>query len=126
MTDVRPIDANTALSLIHEYSKCYLTYSRVKCRECDFGKAMRAVEDTPTLDYEPVRHAHIVWKERFRGGFEHNVTVIDDMGISHVGTRDTRHHEKTPYCSSCGRELGESSLNYCPNCGAKMDGIQSK
>ena len=25
-------------------------------------------------------------------------------------------------CSECGYTIGENPLNYCPNCGAKMDG----
>lgn len=26
------------------------------------------------------------------------------------------------YCSECGRDMGIGKANYCPNCGAHMDG----
>lgn len=76
----------------------------------------------PVVDAEPVRHGHVVWKNRFMGGFVPDVTITDNMGQKHTGTLDTTHYEPVPYCSDCGKELGVSSLAYCPNCGAKMDG----
>lgn len=77
--------------------------------------------DIPTVDAEPVRHGHIVYRERHRinygkytgfdeNGEEHTITVCEDYGSG-----------KEPYCSECGSQLAESFLNYCPNCGARMD-----
>lgn len=74
------------------------------------------------IEAEPVRHGHVVWKNRFMGGFVPDVTITDKAGEKHTGTLDTTHYEPVPYCSECGMELGVSSLAYCPNCGAKMDG----
>lgn len=76
----------------------------------------------PAIDAAPVVHAHVVWKNRFMGGFVPDVTITDKAGEKHTGVLDTTHYEPVPYCSECGKELGLSSLAYCPNCGAKMDG----
>lgn len=74
------------------------------------------------VEVEPVRHGHVVWKNRFMGGFVSDVTITDKAGEKHTGTLDTTHYEPVPYCSECGKELGVSSPAYCPKCGAKMDG----
>lgn len=72
------------------------------------------IEDAPTIDAEPVRHGH--W-----------IKMTDSDGDYYC-------------CSNCGEELPRYSCtfptptkpfplmksvdktNYCPNCGAKMDG----
>lgn len=120
MAEVRPIDANALLGLYKNWLP-QLTADKDAGDRNGVETCIAVLEDAHTLDYAPVKNAHVVWKERFRGGFEHNVRIVDHMGFSHVGTHDTRHYEKTPYCSRCGWELGVSSLNYCPNCGAKME-----
>lgn len=52
-----------------------------------------AVDDAPTIDAEPVRHGK--WK---------------DIRVG-IGT-----------CSECGERYGSVDvMNYCPNCGARMD-----
>lgn len=84
--------------------------------------ALNIVKAEPTVDAEPVRHGRVVWKNRFMGGFVPDITITDRAGEKHTGTLDTTHYEPVPYCSECGKELGVSSLAYCPNCGAKMDG----
>ena len=58
------------------------------------------VEDAPTIDAEPVKHGR--WKQCFE---------------------DWRHQMEGDECSVCGFKIfGRSDFNYCPNCGAKMDG----
>ena len=84
--------------------------------------ARRLCADAPAVDAAPVVHARVVWKNRFMGGFVPGITITDRAGEKHTGTLDTTHYEPVPYCSECGKELGVSSLAYCPNCGAKMDG----
>ena len=68
----------------------------------DFGeltakKAIREVKNAPTIDAEPVRHGK--W-------------------IGYAGTIGNE-------CSVCGKWLdvlqGTAEMNYCPNCGARMD-----
>ena len=60
--------------------------------------------DIPTVDAEPVRHGR--WGK---------------TGQSFVSPNKFRNY----FCSECGLELDEHirlKPNYCPNCGAKMDG----
>ena len=53
------------------------------------------VELAPTIEAEPVR----------RGRWEH-------------------HANGMAYCSECETVAVEDGTDYCPNCGAKMDGVQ--
>ena len=68
------------------------TYPIFKALEC-------FVEDVPAADVSPVVHGR--WSEPYE------IYGFDIMG------RD---------CSVCGRTYGEVKSNYCPNCGARMDG----
>ena len=78
------------------------------------------IEDMqPTADVEEVKHGEWVYKHRHRGGFERK-TVYDDFNNPHTITIDNRYECDEPYCSVCGK-LGGDFLNYCGNCGAKMD-----
>lgn len=56
----------------------------------------KCINEAPAVDAEPVRHGH--WDDSFDG--------------------------ITPYCSVCG--MSHNCINrtpdYCPHCGAKMDG----
>ena len=65
-------------------------------------RAQRAILDAPAADVAPVRHGR--WVDAYPD-IEPNPMFM--YGI----------------CSECGFEQGISKyLNYCPNCGAKMDG----
>lgn len=80
----------------------------------------------PAADVRPERHGHIIWKERHSGGIRHR-ECLSDHGIflppcNKIATIDDRCIEKRPYCSECGKLLDAVYLNYCGNCGAKMDG----
>lgn len=78
------------------------------------------IEALPTADVEEVKHGEWIYKHRHRGGFERK-TVYDDFGNPHTVSIDNRYECDEPYCSVCGK-LGGDFLNYCGNCGAKMDG----
>ena len=68
-------------------------------------RAQRAILDAPAADVVPVRHGR--WIDAYPD-IEPNPMFM--YGI----------------CSECGFEQGISKyLNYCPNCGAKMDGGDS-
>ena len=68
-------------------------------------RAQRAILDAPAADVAPVRHGR--WVDAYPD-IESNPMFM--YGI----------------CSECGFEQGISKyLNYCPNCGAKMDGGDS-
>ena len=54
---------------------------------------------THTEDAEPVRHGY--W----------------------IDVRDKFNYCMGVKCSKCGRRVKNGGENYCPNCGAKMDGV---
>lgn len=71
------------------------SYNGVRCRACGTGDAIDMIEDAPAADVAPVVHAQ--WIE-------------DESGII--------------ICPECkrGYNLIAKFTNYCPACGAKMDG----
>ena len=77
------------------------SYNGVRCRACGTGDAIDIIDDFPAADVAPVRHARWV-HEHISEGY---AWVI---------------------CSECEavihKILINKRLNYCPNCGAKMDG----
>lgn len=93
------------------------------CMSCQYAKRLIAA------DVAPVKHGHIVWKEYRKGGIRRrkclqeikSVYIEQQMPCKHIAITDERYLSKDPYCSECGKLLGEF-LNYCGNCGAKMDG----
>lgn len=104
MPEVRPIDANAL-----NFEKLQDTNNEAipALEYIAFLKGAIAAEEmiknAPTLDYEPVVHAH--WIE----GFDH------------------KHLFGWCRCSACGRGIVHDFLGRfqksrrCPNCGAKMD-----
>lgn len=77
------------------------SYHGVRCRACGTGDAIDMIEDAPAADVEPVVHGRWV-HEHISEGY---AWVM---------------------CSECEavihKILINKRLNYCPNCGAKMDG----
>ena len=60
------------------------------------------IDDAPTVDAEPVKHAHVVWKRK-------NIIY------------------QTQCCSNCHRTFisrPDEAIEFCPHCGAKMEGQQ--
>ena len=87
------------------------------CRDCS-----RRFTDCPMNNGDAVRHGHIVYRERYRKYYR-TYTGIDENGETHtISVCEDYGSGKEPYCSECGSKLAESFLNYCPNCGAKMEG----
>jgi hypothetical protein len=66
---------------------------------------MRDIETIPTADVVEVKHGE--WVEK------------DCITESNRGRTI---HYVTNKCSVCGKWNGRHKSNYCPNCGAKMDG----
>ena len=95
----------------------------------DYSMVFDTIDNFPTADVAPVRHGHIIWKRRRRGGFRHakclhrfcNFVIEDNAPCKHIAKIDERYTTDEPYCSECGKLLGDF-LNYCGNCGARMDG----
>lgn len=71
-------------------------YDRVHVGEP--GRARKLIEDAPMVDAETVRHGR--WIEK--------PTTVKYWSYSE--------------CSVCGSWQEECRMNYCPHCGAKMDG----
>ena len=82
---------------------------------------LKGLESEPSADVVEVRHGEWIKKHRHRGGFR-TVTVTDSFGEKHTGRVDNRYECDDLYCSVCGKIAHEAFLNYCANCGAKMDG----
>lgn len=101
----------------------------VSCQECPFLKDPLyggcRVDDfimaLPPADVRPVVRGKWVWRHRHRGGFR-RVTGQDDFGITHTITIDERFEIDDPYCPFCKRLNESVFLNFCPNCGADMQG----
>lgn len=69
--------------------------------------AVTVVSGVPTVDAVPIRHGHwVTWYEE----------IYDSFGIGYAP------HYK---CSECDTEYDQYDamrMNYCPNCGVKLDG----
>ena len=77
-------------------------------------KAMSAIDSLPAADVVPVRHGK--WMSHYGTEYAEAVKVSDFGSVSQEVS-----------CSECGAYLGGSAEyevkgNYCPNCGARMDG----
>jgi hypothetical protein len=64
-------------------------------------KALRCMEQTPTIEAEPVRHGKITHR-----------TIWHTSGWGEI---------YTSYSCCSFQEKGKMHHNFCPNCGAKMD-----
>ena len=82
----------------------------------------------PAADVRPERRGHVVWRERHSGGFRTvkclyefpDIIKENNIACKHIAKFDNRCTVKEPYCSECGKRLGDF-INFCGNCGAKMD-----
>lgn len=94
----RLIDADKRIA---EIKKLYCdgcdNYGGAKCRACWVDDAMCLIEDATTVDAVEVVHGR--WIKDKQSKFEHRYN-----------------------CSACNYRLIDEHCNYCPNCGAKMDG----
>lgn len=66
--------------------------------------------------------AHIIWKER-------EVRLETYYNSGHLWESEpfyflkySQFKTKIPYCSRCGKRTDDRFMNFCPNCGAKLDG----
>ena len=75
------------------------SYHGVRCRACGTGDAIDIIDDFPAADVAPVRNGRGEWDA-----------------------------EDIYRCSNCAEKshvkevMGHPDWDYCPNCGAKMDG----
>lgn len=76
------------------------------------------IADTFPIEAEYVRHGYIVKKKRVIGRVEHHKCPE----CSHTWQKDKRCKIDEWLCSECNKVLAHNYTNFCPNCGAKMDG----
>ena len=93
-------------------------YRREKGTIQEAIKMVSFPEYTPSADVAPVRHGRWLDRQKNQG--------LKDEEIGTVGMVDGEPWSSC-YCSECGEWLVASDEyavkgNYCPNCGAKMDG----
>lgn len=109
------------------------------CKECPYGIAEKwNAENVYSCDVDRVcmdaadrleelaeaqkseRHGHWIYKHKVRGGIRYR-TGEDSWGNVHTIQCDDRYPTDDPYCSECHKLNDGSSLDWCPNCGARMD-----
>ena len=75
----------------------------------------------PEADVAPVKRGNIVWKMRHRGSIAKRHCIRESSLLcDHNAVIDERYEGMEPYCSECGKLLGDI-MNYCGFCGAKME-----
>lgn len=86
-----------------------------------WNSAIKIIEEAPTVDVEPVKHGHWIFKKRIKLVPTGQIVVAEDRTALALKKHIT---VKVPYCSICGErgDCEEDATPYCPNCGAKMDG----
>ena len=77
------------------------SYNGVRCRACGTGDAIDIIEDAPAADVAPVVHGRWIYKGEY--------AVCTECG----GRSGTQYD---------GVEPIPLMTQFCPNCGAKMDG----
>lgn len=150
---MRPIDADALKkSLLEERDKiphsfgCPSPNKHGAAMRGGIRKALRCMENTPTLDYAPVKHG--VWKLEVNAFYKDNpfeeidlciyiLAKCGNCGRMHPDTHqvyskdlyaegDNNHPFDVEYEKRVAlkefRERGHLFANYCPSCGALMDG----
>lgn len=102
---MRLIDADALMRGIEDWwcspERCD-NYGGIRCRACMMDDAITAIDAAPTIDAAPVKHGR--WIDVNRSDGLRECSVCHDWQI---------HYEK--YIP-----------NYCPTCGAKMDGDKNE
>lgn len=72
-------------------------------------------------DFVEVKHGRKIVHKRHRG-----FHLIDCPLCNGSFQSNEPYSEDVEYCSECEKKLDDTFQNYCPNCGAKMDGERKK
>ena len=93
------VDSYMTLHKFYETAQDEQMIKNVTAQLVAFAEFAMRVKDAPTIDAEPVRHGY--WSEH------------PDESCSLFNGWE---------CSECKQIVSGGRGNYCPNCGAKMDG----
>ena len=112
MAEQRLIDANNLIEEIRE-ERCYncRNFKDMKCDYCGMADYIYMIEDMPTADVAPVVHGRWELEYKTYGKMRCSVCkkeALIEKAIGDVGIITT-------YVDS----------NYCPHCGARMDGKEN-
>lgn len=80
-------------------------YNGVRCRACAYADAMDFIDAIPAADVQPIKHGRWIGITEY---CKKNGYIPSGMGIYY-------------WCSECDKEEQKTS-DFCPNCGARMDG----
>lgn len=89
--------------------------------------AAQIVERMPAADVAPVVHGVPISKNRSQ-----KYEIYEEAGTGENGETLYRKRiyvdekNSVEYCPACGKRLCSRFRNFCPNCGAKMDGKDSE
>ena len=89
-------------------------------REMMLLNAEQFIHLLPSVAPQP-KIGHWIMKHRSYSEMKY-LTGTDEMGIEHTVKKHESYEIDEPYCSECGKRAGDTSLNFCPNCGADMRG----
>lgn len=106
--------------LIDKWSAVYALRKMIdnepKHKRC-INRYIEKIIEQQTVDDEPIRHGHWIFH-----------TFEEVMNGDWIVLRDWRGNGFE--CSNCGRLIAEIEMaykfKYCPNCGAKMHGLESE
>ena len=113
------IDREAAIAKCREIAACEWNHRASPVSWADaYEQFAEDIEEIPAADVAPVRHGRWLDRPKNQG--------LKDEEIGTVGMVDGEPWSSC-YCSECGEWLVASDEyavkgNYCPNCGAKMDG----
>ena len=92
-------------------------------RRSEFCRQTKEVNSIPAADVEPKQKTgHWVYKSREQIQYERVVGYDIFSGDRHIIEVRKDLSGKYPHCSECDALASDSFMDYCPHCGAKMDG----
>ena len=80
-------------------------------------KELGCMDFIARADVVKVRHGRKIIHKRHRGFYSIECPICEGKFPS-----NKPYTEEIEYCSECGKRLDDTFQNFCPNCGAKMDG----
>lgn len=116
--NIRLIDANEIANGMDQYF-CNVCSSSdgERCRDCEINEVLRLIDNTPTVEAQPVKHGY--WEEKPSYaedkalGFDFQIVCSEcDLQNSYFIFGEGDEPEEKTFIRS----------KYCPNCGARMDG----